>query len=116
MLCSVQFFCSKKRLRCDFDLFLQERPFPGEDRLLPFPRNRHPYDDYPEYPPYPRDERFPDRFVILFFSQGSHGIEKPGKSRELAMVFFPCLEIWYFLRKSGNFMKSLEKVWNLWGK
>ena len=50
-------------------------------------------------------------------SHGSHGIEKAGKSHELAVIFIPGLEIWNFLTKSGNFMKSLEKslekVWNL---
>ena len=33
--------------------------------------------------------------------QGSHGIEKPGKSREFVLVFFPGLEVW-------NFVENLE--------
>ena len=33
--------------------------------------------------------------------QGSHGIEKPGKSRGFVIVFFPGLEI-------GNFLENLE--------
>ena len=35
--------------------------------------------------------------------QGSHGIEKPGKSREFVLVFFPGLEVWNFVEKPGIF-------------
>ena len=34
-------------------------------------------------------------------AQGSHGIEKLGKSREFVLVFFPGLEVW-------NFVENLE--------
>ena len=36
-------------------------------------------------------------------AQGSHGIEKPGKSREFVLVFFPGLEVWNFVEKPGIF-------------
>ena len=35
--------------------------------------------------------------------QGSHGLEKPGKSREFVVVFFPGLEVWNFVEKPGIF-------------
>ena len=35
--------------------------------------------------------------------QGSHGIEKPGKSREFVLVFCPGLEVWNFVENPGNF-------------
>ena len=35
------------------------------------------------------------------YNQGSHGIEKPGKSLEFVLVFFPGLEI-------GNFLENRE--------
>ena len=42
------------------------------------------------------------RLVIpLHVIQGSHGIEKPGKSRGFVIVFFPGLEI-------GNFLENRE--------
>ena len=34
--------------------------------------------------------------LCVALMQGSHGIEKPGKSREFVLVFFPGLEVWNF--------------------
>ena len=39
---------------------------------------------------------------VLRCLQGSHGIEKPGKSREFVLVFFPGLEVWNFVENPGN--------------
>ena len=38
---------------------------------------------------------------IKYTGQGSHGMEKPGKSRGFVIVFFPGLEI-------GNFLENRE--------
>ena len=41
--------------------------------------------------------------VVRVVTQGSHGIENPGKSREFVLVFFPGLEVWNFVEKPGIF-------------